>query len=274
MSLCRIAVLFRRSRCCGRGDDRFLSLRHLYRSSRHFRMGASARFFLPVAGTSSQNFAPPRSAAVMRPTCSSAEMATSVRPVFSSPSFANRAAGLRVPAPRLQLPINGDDMAALRGDASPSAPGVRGPVPRAQRLHQRGLLCSCVAEARRMQLDDAARQLCAPGRIVDRKADGCVHDVARRVRHLFRVHPEPDGVDAGIALPQTQAAVLALRDGVDALHDSPFQHEDRAGGCRHRRVPAGRGGGRSPPLGGRGGRTDRIPAAGCAARDTPGPPSR
>ena len=67
-----------------------------------------------------------------------------------------------------------------------------------------------------MQLDDAARQLCAPGRIVDRKADGCVHDVARRVRHLFRVHPEPDGVDAGIALPQTQAAVLALRDGVDA----------------------------------------------------------
>ena len=37
---------------------------------------------VPVAGTSSQNFAPPRSAAVMRPTCSSAEMATSVRPVL------------------------------------------------------------------------------------------------------------------------------------------------------------------------------------------------
>ena len=91
MGLCRIAVLSRRSRCCGRrGGDWFLSLRHLYRSSRHFRMGASARFFLPVAGTSSQNLAPPRSAAVMRPTCSSAATATSVLPVFSSPSFANR----------------------------------------------------------------------------------------------------------------------------------------------------------------------------------------
>ena len=132
-----------------------------------------------------------------------------------------------MPAPRLQLPINGDDMAALRGDALLLL-RRQGRTP-AQRLHQRGLLCSCVAEARRVQLDDAARQLCAPGRIVDRKADGCVHDVARRVRHLFRVHPEPDGVDAGIALPQTQAAVLALRDGVDALHDSHFQHEDRAG---------------------------------------------
>ena len=63
MGLCRVAVLFRRSRCCGRGEDRFLSLRHPYRSSRHFRMGAAARFFFPLASPSSQNFAPPPSPA-------------------------------------------------------------------------------------------------------------------------------------------------------------------------------------------------------------------
>lgn len=62
----------------------------IYIPSKHFRIGASARFFLPAVGTSSHTLAPPFSAAAISPTCSSAVTATNVLPVFSSPSFAHR----------------------------------------------------------------------------------------------------------------------------------------------------------------------------------------
>ena len=134
---------------------------------------------------------------------------------------------LGVPAPGLQFPVNGNDITALRCDQGALLGSQRAAA--AQSLHQRGLLSGGVAKARRVQLQNAARKLCAPGGLVNREAQGRVHHIAGGIGQLLRVHPEPDRIDAGIALPQAQAAVPPLRDRVDSLHHSLFQQEHRAG---------------------------------------------
>ena len=113
-----------------------------------------------------------------------------------------------MPAAGLQLPVYRDDVAAGRGDEIFLFCGERGAA--AQCLHQRCLLRHGTAKTRRVQVDDAARKLRATGRIVDRKIQGSVYHVARGIGQLLRPHAEPHGVQAGIALPQTQAAVFAV----------------------------------------------------------------
>ena len=132
-----------------------------------------------------------------------------------------------MPAAGLKLPIHRDDLTAHGSDKLFLFVLQRGAP--AQGLHQRGLLGHGMAQPRRVQLDDAAGELRAPGRFIHREVEGGIHDIAHGVGQLLRVHPEPDRVNAGIPLPQAQAAVLSLRDRVDTLYHGFFQQEHRGG---------------------------------------------
>ena len=93
-----------------------------------------------------------------------------------------------------------------------------------------------------MQVNDAAGELRPPGRLVDRKVQRRVHHIAQRVGQLLGGHPEPDCVQAAIALPQPQAAVPPFRYRVYAVHHGTLQQEHRGGvlrsvGCQLVQMP-------------------------------------
>ena len=122
-----------------------------------------------------------------------------------------------MPAARLQLTVHCDDITALRRNKLFLF--LSQGCAAAQRRHKSSLLRKLCAQPCRMQVQNAARKLCAPGRIVDRKVQRSIHHIAHGIGQLFRRHTEPHGIHAGIALPQAQAAVPALRYRV-----YPIQH--------------------------------------------------
>ena len=130
-----------------------------------------------------------------------------------------------MPATRLQLTVHCDDITALRRNKLFLF--LSQGCAAAQRHHKSSLLRKLCAQPCRMQVQNAARKLCAPGRIVDRKVQRSIHHIAHGIGQLFRRHTEPHGIHAGIALPQAQAAVPALRYRVYPIQHGVLQKEHR-----------------------------------------------
>ena len=117
MGLCRVAVLFRRSRCCGRGRIGFFP---------------SGIFIVPpdISGWAHRQGSSCGGRHEFPELCPAPVSRCDEADLFQRGDGHQRPTGVLlaefckqglqvfgVPVPRLQLPINGDDMAALRGDA-------------------------------------------------------------------------------------------------------------------------------------------------------------